>query len=101
MVTSSDDPVSSNHNGHAKAKVGYVEELAEVDPEQVIATVERVARDNPHLALAGAAAIGFVLGGGLTPRIVGAVGLMAARYYFRQVVSETFEAKLRDEDEPE
>jgi len=59
------------------------------DPGQALATVSEVARENPHAALAGAFAVGFLLGGGLTPRLLGAAALFAARHYFRVTVEET------------
>src|SRR5262245_23845499 len=64
------------------------------EPREVIAQVESFARANPHLALAGAAAIGFVLGGGLTPRLVGAVGMIAARRYLSGTMKETLGSLL-------
>ena len=45
-----------------------------------------------HAALAGAFAAGFLLGGGLTPKLLGAVALFAARRYFRGAVEETLES---------
>lgn len=62
------------------------------DPSQALATISKVTRENPHAALAGAAAVGFILGGGLTPKFLGAVALFAARRYFRATVEETLAA---------
>jgi hypothetical protein len=62
------------------------------DPTEAIAAVTKVTRENPHAALAGAAAVGFILGGGLTPKFMGAIAMFAARRYFRATVEETLAA---------
>ncbi len=59
------------------------------DPTQALNVVSNATRENPHAALAGAVAVGFLLGGGLTPRLLGAVAMFAARRYFRATVEET------------
>jgi hypothetical protein len=59
------------------------------DPSEALAQVSNVAREHPHAALAGAFAVGFLLGGGLTPRLLGAAAMFAARRYFRMTVEET------------
>src|SRR5262249_35592630 len=46
------------------------------------------ARDNPHAALAGAFAVGFLLGGGLTPRLLVSLALLAGRRYAAQIARE-------------
>ncbi|MCC6553694.1 MAG: hypothetical protein IT372_11825 [Polyangiaceae bacterium] len=71
---------------------GVEEALARIDPGQVVESVATFTRENPHAALAAAAGIGFLLGGGLTPRLLGAIGLFAARQYLRGMLRET----LRD-----
>ncbi|MRG97678.1 hypothetical protein [Polyangium spumosum] len=71
------------------ADKGPLAALGGVDPSQVLTMVSDVARANPHAALAGAVAVGFLLGGGLTPRLLGAAALFAARRYFRGAVEET------------
>lgn len=86
-----DEPGPKN-NGEQSAHGANPLERLELDPSQALETIARAARDNPHLALAGATAVGFILGGGLTPRMLGAMGLMAARYYLRQTIGETLEA---------
>jgi len=62
----------------------------EFDPSQAIESITKLARENPHAALAGAVAVGFVLGGGMTPKLMGAIALFAARNYFRATIEETF-----------
>ena len=69
--------------------------LRNIEPAQVIGEVCTFARANPHIALAGAAAVGFILGGGLTPRLVGAVGMLAARRYLQGSMKETLESLIK------
>jgi hypothetical protein len=64
---------------------------------EAVETVARFAREHPHAALAGACAVGFVIGGGVTPRLLGAVALVAARRYFQQAVDEVLESVTRIE----
>lgn len=59
------------------------------DPAQAVDTVTKLTRENPHAALAGAVAVGFVLGGGMTPRLMGAIAMFAARRYFRLTIEES------------
>jgi hypothetical protein len=63
-------------------------------PTEIARGVSEWARENPHAALAGATAVGFLLGGGVTPKMIGAVGLLVARYYFKQTVSDVLETIL-------
>jgi hypothetical protein len=66
--------------------------LSNIEPGEVIAQVTTFARANPHLALGGAVALGFVLGGGLSPRLISAVGMIAARRYLAGSMKETLES---------
>src|SRR5690348_7431322 len=81
------------HGGHAEAS----SELAMLDPGEIARAVGEWARENPHAALASAVAVGFLVGGGLTPRMLGALGLMAARHYFRRTVDEVLGAVIPEE----
>ncbi|EYF01454.1 Hypothetical protein CAP_8287 [Chondromyces apiculatus DSM 436] len=76
------------------AQGGLKESLPEIDPGQVLETVSTFARENPHTALAVAAGVGFVLGGGLTPRLLGAIGLFVARQYMRETMNEALQGSL-------
>lgn len=76
------DPHAQNRGQSALSPMGF-------DPGEAIAAVSNVAREHPHAALVGAVAVGFLLGGGLTPRLLGAAALFAARRYFRMTVEET------------
>jgi len=49
-------------------------------------TIESFARENPRTAIAVAVGVGFVLGGGLTPRILFGLGAIAARTFARDYV---------------
>lgn len=49
-------------------------------------TIESYARENPRTAVAVAVGVGFVLGGGLTPRILIGLGALAARTFARDYV---------------
>jgi len=73
------------------------ETLAQIDPGQMIESVTTFARENPHTAIAVAAGIGFVLGGGLTPRLLGTIGLFAARQYFRETMREQLQGSLGEQ----
>jgi hypothetical protein len=64
------------------------EALGRLDPAEVAQAVAAFARENPHVALAAAASLGFLLGGGLTPRLLGTLGLMATRGYLRGTVAQ-------------
>ena len=64
-------------------EIDPIQALAQIDPAEVLGQAASFARANPHAALAGAAVIGFVLGGGLTPRLVGTLGMLAARRYMK------------------
>ena len=51
-------------------------------------TIETFARENPRTAVAIALGVGFVLGGGLTPRLLVGLGAIAARRFAREVARE-------------
>jgi hypothetical protein len=71
--------------------------IGALDPKEVLGMVAGFARENPHAALASACALGFLLGGGLTPRLLGGIALFAGRKYFNQTVRETLEGVLREQ----
>src|SRR3954467_12828023 len=72
-------------------------EPAPFDPDEVVEALRGWAKENPHTALAGAALAGFLLGGGLTPRMLAAIGMMAARHYVKQTAGEVLETVLPEE----
>jgi len=51
--------------------------------KQARGTIEEFARANPRTAIGIALGIGFVLGGGLTPRVLFGIGAIAARRFAR------------------
>jgi len=69
----------------AEAELG----LDGLDLRRTIDTASELARESPHAALAIALAAGFVLGGGLTPRLLGTVAMIAGRRYLGRAMSET------------
>src|SRR5690349_19454691 len=79
------------HTGGVGASEGTEPSLGPLgfDASEAITTVSTIAREHPHAALAGAFAVGFLLGGGLTPKMIGAIGMFAARRYFNGAVQET------------
>jgi len=90
-MNESTEPENSVPGGtHRKRTVDTSEEsqLAQVDAGEIVEQVVTFARENPHAALAGAAVVGFVLGGGLTPRLVGALGMIAARRYMKSSLGD-------------
>lgn len=62
-----------------------------LDPGEAVEALREWAKDNPHMAVAGAAAVGFLLGGGLTPRMLGAIGMVAARHYLKRTAEEVID----------
>ncbi|HMY15212.1 MAG TPA: hypothetical protein PKA58_02735 [Polyangium sp.] len=70
------------------------------DPGLAIDTVTKAARENPHVAIVAALAAGFVLGGGVTPKLIGAIAMFAARHYVRATIEETFASLQPMPEEP-
>jgi len=69
--------------------------LDRIDPEEAVRAVAEMARENPHATLAGAFAVGFLLGGGLTPRLLASLALFAGRRYAQTAVREALGAVVR------
>ena len=75
-------------------------ELGGFNPVEAVRAAAEIARENPHAALAGALAVGFVLGGGLTPRLLVSLALFAGRRYAAEAAREVLgEAVRRQMDE--
>lgn len=66
-----------------------------VDPVKVVHVAAELARDNPHTAMAGALALGFLLGGGLTPRLLVSLAALAARRYAAEAAREALADVVR------
>jgi len=88
-----------SQGGSAEEHAG-VPSIGTIDPEDVVRAAAEVARENPHAAIAGAFAVGFLLGGGLTPRLLVSLALMASRRYAAEAAREALgEAVRRQIDE--
>jgi len=81
-------PGGTHRNRTPTVDTSEESQLAQVDAGEIVEQVVTFARENPHAALAGAAAVGFVLGGGLTPRLLGALGMIAARRYMKSSLGD-------------
>src|SRR5277367_4199364 len=55
--------------------------IVRIEPAEILRAAAEFARESPHTALAGALAVGFLLGGGLTPRLLASLALIAGRRY--------------------
>jgi hypothetical protein len=66
--------------------LGEMQDKAVEGLKEARGTVEEFARTNPRIAIGIAVGIGFVLGGGLTPRILFGLGALAARTVARDYV---------------
>jgi hypothetical protein len=91
---------SQRSQGASAEEQAGVPSIGTIDPEDVVRAAAEVARENPHTAIAGAFAIGFLLGGGLTPRLLVSLALMASRRYAAEAAREALgEAVRRQIDE--
>jgi hypothetical protein len=66
-----------------------------LDPAEIVHAASEFARENPHAALAGALAVGFLLGGGLTPRLALSLVTYLGRRYVAEVAQGTLETAVR------
>ena len=62
--------------------------IGSLRPEEIVRAAGELARESPHTALAGAFAVGFLLGGGLTPRLLASLALMLGRRYAAEAARE-------------
>lgn len=69
-----------------KKATEHAMEQTAIDPGEMLEMVKDYARENPHVALGAAAAVGFVLGGGLTPRILMAAGVFFGKRYMNEAL---------------
>jgi hypothetical protein len=85
-------------NGEAQeADAGAELGLEGIDLRRAIESASELARESPHAALAIALAAGFVLGGGLTPRLLGSVAMIAGRTYLSRAVRETLASVVEEQ----
>lgn len=73
-----------------------MEEGAPFDPREALGAVADFARESPHAAVAGAFALGFLLGGGLTPRLLASMALFAGRRYVAEAARDAIEGAVRE-----
>ncbi|HRI66716.1 MAG TPA: hypothetical protein PK156_20865 [Polyangium sp.] len=69
----------------------HVEPLG-FDLNKALEVATKTTKENPHAALAAATALGFVLGGGMTPKLVGAIALFISRRYFQATVEASLQS---------
>lgn len=81
------------HEADAGAELG----LDGVDLRRAIDSASELARESPHAALALALAAGFLLGGGLTPRLLGSVAMIAGRTYLSRAVRDTLATVVEEQ----
>ncbi|KYF66436.1 hypothetical protein BE11_13390 [Sorangium cellulosum] len=81
-----DGEVNATQGGDGQEKVN--EALGRLDATEVTRAVSAFARENPHVALAAAAGLGFLLGGGLTPRVLSRLGSLATRSYVKSALAQ-------------
>src|SRR5690349_5377328 len=73
---------------------GEASALEALDAKEIAAMIERFAREHPHAAVASACALGFLLGGGLTPRLLALFASVVGRRYLAEALRETVERAL-------
>lgn len=69
-------------------------ELAGPDLTELARAASDFARENPHAAIGGAFAAGFLLGGGLTPRLLASIAMLAGRRYLSRAATEVLEGAI-------
>jgi hypothetical protein len=82
-------------DGGAETEDGVLAGLGAIDPAELVRTASEVAREHPHAAVAGACVVGFLLGGGLTPRLLASLALLAGRRYAAAAAREALDAAVR------
>lgn len=83
----------------AEGAMGEEEAAAGIDPQEILQAATEFAKENPHTAIAGAFAVGFLIGGGLTPRLIASVALFAGRRYLAQAARDALEGAVRQQIE--
>ncbi len=78
----------------SNAEHDALEPTAGFGADEALSLVTAYAKENPHVALAAAAGVGFLLGGGLTPRLLGAAALFVGRRYVNLAIREAIEGAL-------
>ncbi|MGK4008812.1 hypothetical protein WMF31_39770 [Sorangium sp. So ce1036] len=91
--------VEATQDGEAREKVN--DTLSRLDATEITRAISAFARENPHVALAAAAGLGFLLGGGLTPRVLGRLGTLASRSYVKSTLAQAVESILNEQARPQ
>jgi dienelactone hydrolase len=81
----------------AEGAMGEEDLAAGIDPREILQAATEFAKENPHTAVAGAFAVGFLIGGGLTPRLLASIALFAGRRYFAQAAREALVGAVRQQ----
>ncbi len=82
-----------HHHDGEEAELG----IDSADLRRAVDSATELARESPHAALALALAAGFVLGGGLTPRLLGSVAMIAGRSYLSRAVRDTLATVVEEQ----
>ena len=89
---------SVSDDGHDQSSAADGEAgLDGADLRRVLDSASELARESPHAALAIAVAAGFVLGGGLTPRLLGSAAMIAGRTYLGRAMRETLATVVEEQ----
>jgi hypothetical protein len=92
--------MNANETAHEHVEGLEEDEEAELeggmDVQQVLEAASAYARENPHAALGIAAGIGFLLGGGLTPKLLGGAAMIAGRSYLGKTIRESLVTVLEE-----
>jgi ElaB/YqjD/DUF883 family membrane-anchored ribosome-binding protein len=73
-----------------------LESRAKAGANEARVVIEAFARENPRTAVAIALGVGFVLGGGLTPRLLFGIGALAARNFARDYAKNQIGSMTRN-----
>ena len=85
-------------DGHDQSSAADGEPAFEgADLRRVLDSASELARESPRAALAIAVAAGFVLGGGLTPRLIGSAAMLAGRNYLGRALRETLTTVVEEQ----
>jgi len=86
-----------SQDGSAEGEQAIAPELGRIDPQELVRAAAELARERPHTALACACAVGFLLGGGLTPRLLTSLALILGRRYAAEAARAALGAALQQQ----
>lgn len=70
-----------------------------IDARELLQSATEAAKESPHAALAAAFAVGFLLGGGLTPRLLVSLAIFAGRKYVSEAARDALQQVAREQIE--